>query len=419
MIEGFGRSNPSLRQGLALLAIVAVCAGAGYLASKFVLGRYEATASIILPLGGEVGTGMQMRAGEPVGVPVRMPDGPTFFRQIEPILGSSAAIEHFAENRGLTKDPVIIRFVAQARTHRTEPVSFTFSYGINRSDVRDLPDVVASEFLKQSSARFALVLLVSARTESEAGRAAKILIDYVRDTIVRIVLQDVLSQTAGYARIQVAKINNELSSIQIRLASIDDQIADLEQIRALYIAGPDTGSDIVSVPNISSQSVPNISGQSEGHRYLSPVRQLVALRAERSELTDRERVMVSRRASLDRLEAYAVAVQNRIRMERIEAAPLDIAFNALDLLRPTASAEQDLALANVRASVNELLVSLRSNFVDRPPEPEEPIVYRTGPPFIVVIGASILMGFILWLAFVRGALRGLVGTPGRSISTTK
>jgi hypothetical protein len=402
MIEGFGRSNPSLRQGLALLAIVAMCAGAGYLASKFVLGRYEATASIILPLGGEVGT---------VGVPVRMPDGPTFFRQIEPILGSSAAIEHFAENRGLTKDPVIIQFVRQARTHRTEPVSFTFSYGISRADVRDLPDVVASEFLKQSSARFALVLLVRDRTESEAGRAAKIMIDYARDTMLRIVLQDVMSQTMRYARIQVAKINNQLSSVKIRLASIDDQIADLEQIRNLYSAGPDPESDIVSVPNIS--------GQSEGRRYLSPVRQLVALRAERSELTDQERVMVSRRASLDRLEAYAVAVQNRIRMERIAAAPLDIAFNARDLLQPPASAEPDLALANVRASVNELLVSLRSNFVDRLPEPEEPIVYRTGPPFMVVIGASILMGFILWLAFVRGALGGLVGAPGRSISTTK
>jgi hypothetical protein len=76
-------------------------------------------------------------------------------------------------------------------------------------------------------------------------------------------------------------------------------------------------------------------------------------------------------------------------------------------------------LASVRAGVKELLVALRTNFVDRPPEPPEPIVYRIGPPFIVVIGTSILLGFILWLVFVRGAWRGLVAAPGRSISTIK
>lgn len=422
MIEGFGRSNPPLGQALALLAIVIVCAGAGYLASKFALGRYEATASIILPRGGEIGTGLLTRVGEPgsapqrssegdYGVPVWMPDAPTFFRQIEPILGSSAAIESFAENRGLTTDPAIMQFAAQARNHRTGPVAFTFSYGISRADVRDLPDVFASELLKQSAGRFALVLLVSDRTDSGAERAAKILVDYVRDTTLRVALQDVINQTMRHARTEAARINNALSGIQIRLASIDDQISDLEKIRALYSASPDAGSDMISVPTISNQS--------EGRRYLSPIRQLVALRAERSELTDRERVMINRRASLDRLEAYAVAVQNRMRTERTAATPLDIAFSALDLLRPPASDEQDLALVNVRAGINEALVWLRANFIDRPTEPEEPIVYRTGPPFIAVIGTSILLGLILWLAFVRGAWRALIGLSARSISTTK
>jgi hypothetical protein len=211
------------------------------------------------------------------------------------------------------------------------------------------------------------------------------------------------------ARTEAARINNALSGIQIRLASIDDQISDLDKIRVLYSASPDAGSDMVSVP----------ANQSEGRRYLSPLRQLVALRAERSELTDRERVIANRQASLERLESYAVEVQNRMRTEKSAAAPLEIAFGALDLLRPSASDEKDLALANVRAGVNESLVWLRANFVDRPTEPEVPIVYRTGPPFIAVIGTSILLGVILWLVFVRGAWRGLMGTPGRSSSAMK
>ncbi len=332
---------------------------------------------------------------------MRLPEGPTFFRQIEPILASTAAIEQFAESRGLTTDPIVRGFIAQTRAHRTGPASFTFSYGVTRADVRDLPEAFAGEVLRQATVRFTLVVLTSGRTEAETGRAEKIFIDYVRDTMQRVAVRDLMNQLVQYARTYTARMDNELSSIRIRLASIDRQLADLEKIRLAHSEGSTSAeSDIVSVPNVSSQS--------EGRRFLSPVRQIVALQTERSELTDRQRVIVSQLAGLKALDSYVVAVQERIRTDSKATAPLDIASSALNQLAPRPDSPEDgLALANVRAAVNEALVWLRAHLVDQPPEPDEPIVYRAGPSLVNIVGVAALLGFIVWLAFVRGALRGL------------
>ena len=295
-----------LRQGVALLALVAVSVGAGYLLWRNVLTGYEAVSSIILPdtaihpRGSEVGGtqqvgGAQQRLGVR-GLTVRLPEGPTFFRQIEPILASTAAIEQFAESRGLTTDPIVKGLYCSTRAHRTGPASFTFSYGVTRADVRDLPEAFAGELLRQAPVRFTLVVLTSGRSEAETGRAEKIFIDYVRDTMQRVAVRDLMNQLVQYARTYTARMDNELSSIRIRLASIDRQLADLEKIRLAYSEGSTSAeSDIVSVPNVSSQS--------EGRRFLSPVRQIVALQTERSELTDRQRVIVSQRAGLKALDS--------------------------------------------------------------------------------------------------------------------
>ena len=220
--------------------------------------------------GSDVG-GAQQRGGVR-GLTVRLPEGPTFFRQIEPILASTAAIEQFAESRGLTTDPIVRGFIAQTRSHRTGPASFTFSYGVTRADVRDLPEAFAGEVLRQATVRFTLVVLTSGRSEAETGRAEKIFIDYVRDTMQRVAVRDLMNQLVQYARTYTARMDNELSTIRIRLASIDRQIADLEKIRLAHSEGSTSAeSDIVSVPNVSSQS--------EGRRFLSPVRQIVALQS--------------------------------------------------------------------------------------------------------------------------------------------
>jgi len=411
--------SPLLRRGvalLALLALLAVSVGAGFLLWRNVLTGYQAVSSIILPgtavppSGSEVG-GTQQQPGPDVGgaqqrvgvrgLTVRLPEGPTFFRQIEPILASTAAIEQFAESRGLTTDPIVRGFIAQTRAHRTGPASFTFSYGVTRADVRDLPEAFAGEVLRQAPVRFTLVVLTSGRSEAEAGRAEKIFIDYVRDTMQRVAVRDLMNQLVQYARTYTARMDNELSAIRIRLASIDRQLADLEKIRLAHSEGStSTESDIVSVPNVSSQS--------EGRRFLSPVRQIVALQTERSELTDRQRVIVSQLAGLKALDSYVVAVQERIRTDSKAIAPLDIASSALNQLAPRPDSPEDgLALANVRAAVNETLVWLRAHLVDQPPEPDEPIVYRAGPSLVNIVGVAALLGFIVWLAVVRGALRGL------------
>jgi hypothetical protein len=410
-----GPLSSLLRQVVALLVLVAVSAGAAFFLWRSVLTRYEATLSIIVPGGGfparsgEVGSGIQPREREIEGVSVRLPggsvrlpDGPTFFRQIEPVLISTSAIEQFAESRGLATDPIVNRFIGQTRAHRSEPVSFTFNYGVSRADYRDLPETFASEILKHSTVRFALVVLVKGQSEIETRRAAEIFVEYVRDTMQRVAVRDLMNQLVLYARTHVARIENELSSIRIRLASINQQTSDLEQIRSMYSEDSSAGTDMVSVPNASSQF--------EGRRFLSPVRQLVALQTERSDLADRERVIDNKRASLNALDAYVVAVRGGARAERKEAAsPLEVAFTALNLLAaPRNSPAEDLAFANVRASVNEALVWLRAELVDQPSEPEEPIVYRAGPSLLVIVGAAVLLSFIVWLALVRGALRGLL-----------
>ena len=261
--------------------------------------------------------------------------------------------------------------------------------------------ILDGEPLRQATVRFTLVVLVRGKNAAETERAEKIFIDYVRDTMQRVAVRDLMNQLVQYARTYTARMDNELSSIRIRLASIDRQLADLEKIRLAYSEGTNAGSDIVSVPNVSSQS--------EGRRFLSPVRQIVALQTERSELTDRQRAIVSQRAGLKALDSYVVAVQERIRTESKATAPLDIASSALNQLAPRPdSPEDNLAFASVRAAVNEALVWLRAHLVDQPPEPDEPIVYRAGPSLVNIVGVAALLGFIVWLAFVRGALRGLL-----------
>jgi hypothetical protein len=387
-------------QAGALFGLLVVFGGAGFFLWDFTA-RYEASTMVVLPNVPEVISEQDSPSRQP-SAPANFwyPGGPAFFRQIEPILESAGAIETFASSRGLTGDPAITRFLAQVRAHRTEPVSFAFGYSINRADIRDLPDALSSEILKNSQIRFSIIVRASDRSEAGAVHANKIFVDYVRDQALHVALTNTILQFLQYARVEGAKIEADQISIQTRLASIDRQVADLDRIRGEYAEWPNAGTDIVSVPRPPARDV---------RRFLSPVRQLVALQAERSELKDREVVARSKRSALGAVDRYVGAVQARAGSEPKAIVRLETAFKLLDSITTTSdSTEEKLATTLERASINEKLMWLRTYFLDQPPEPAEPIVYRGGPSRSAVVGGAMLFAFIIWLVVARGALRGLL-----------
>lgn len=376
-----GRSKLGIILGVVLIAAGAL---AGFVAHANFLSAFRASSSIFL------GENPQLKSAVDAN---RLRLGSPFvdLKRVLERLRTPEEFDRFVRARELQNDEVARSFKDQMLRGSNQPTSFSTTYPLTRADIRDLPEVITREALKNSTLNAYLLVSVDHRSAEEALRRGKIIVDYARDGLLRAALLDTMRETLLTARNDEARLMTQISTNNWTIQSLKRQTGEMQEIRQRHLEGEASqGEDRAALRD--TIQVP------ADPRFLSPLRQIVGLEVKRAELEELHRMDTARQAYASSMGHYSSKIIVTAEEEGSAAKLLDFAFAELERLdSPSAGSDERYAISEARNTLRQSLVDIRGKYVERPPDPVQPTIVRIGPSLTAAIGGGAILGFLVWL----------------------
>lgn len=313
------------------------------------------------------------------------------YRRVRALIASPANFTAFARRSGVA-EPIQQRVRAYLATEKGAAELIAPVYSQTRGDLRDVGE---TKLDRHEPVVSALRISFKAGTPEAAVAGAKVLADYVKDTLLRDAIRTQLITKAAVARSIKLSADAEIIERRFAITQLEATVRDLSRVVQQYPASS----------RLEERQVVSVEGG--GDKYLSPIAQIVAAQSRLSET----------RRYLERLAR--IARQADVALRFLEAAdptaknPTLTSIAICDQLIELARARLDAPDAKddaAQAQLLELLTwlsDLRSIHIDQIRLVAEPAMpERPQPPTRIQTGASgALLGLFLALAAAAACRR--------------
>lgn len=315
--------------------------------------------------------------------------------QAKPSIESLSNLNKYAATHGLKDDAAILAFSKQLERSQNWPVELELTYPITRLQIKELPDAVSKEILKQQNLRPSLSVAVVDRNESEAIHKQQVIVNYARDMLLQSAITNWLRGTLADSQRKLASIVTDAAAAKWQVESLSRQIESMEAIRDKYRQA--LASDMAKQAGSGSELIQIPTNET---RFISPERQLVALWAQKGGVIEHLRLADGKKAMAKVSEQYAAQMLKKASEQVDGYKLLKAAFAAVQTIS-TDSTDVDVKLAvdQAQGSLRQTLLGLRETFVDTVPR-AQPLVYRVGPSRMTSLGAGAIAGLLAWLVII-------------------
>lgn len=266
------------------------------------------------------------------------------------------------------------------------------SFALTRRDILDLPDFAAKDLKLERPARLMFRVISKDADPQSARRSALDAIEYIRDTLLLLRSELLLTNWRDEPGFQRNEIEHELVNRRLQVGSLSRQIEAMEKLQLEPKHSVDQ-SQVGSQPNSDQIQVQvQVQGHESGKRYLSPLRQIVALR---SALIDENEKLNTLNEKLDYL--------NELRAFSSSTPPSELAQKIRTTTpEPTEaggpSDKQGLGKALARAEIRKQVSKSRQDIANAVLEPADPVVQKVGGGVIMILLGA-MIGLLLGLAW--------------------
>lgn len=309
------------------------------------------------------------------------------YRRVMQELSSTAAFRQFAKDRSASE--AIETLEKRLGDGESRWLKFEYNFGLEKSDLRDLPDSVAREygtqFVKDGIGSGSRITAI----DPERGVAhdmVELLADYMSDTALRLQMKEQAKVWAVDGTVQIAVLQSDIAKAHSGLESLDRRLAGMKPLR-----------DSIQADNGPTKLEGGVQVQVAGARYLSASQQFTALEAQKVDDGEElrqlqfalERAQIKKQLGDVVLPLALTTEPAKTSLEKI----LKAFASETEKLKTSFSGSQ-LNMQATMLDCNQILLALKTRYIDVMLDPA--IVRRDGPPRLLTALVGILAGLAVF-----------------------